>query len=385
MAFTLYPPPSDKDSKTAFGELHIAELTPEIQVQFTYGINTDFLVSGVSGTASITQASGMAIVSAGASTSRADLSTIDTLRYHAGQGSLLRFTAVFTDGVTGSEQTLGLGHLDEGFFFGFDGASFGILRKQNGASIWTAQTDWNKDKMDGTGRSGMTIDPTMGNVYQIQYQWLGFGAILFSIENEHTGKFVEVHEIEYANNNTSPSIFNPTLPIFCTVINTTNSSNIEMRSSSWAAFIEGVDKELGPRNVSGLTEGGITTERLLLALSSTATYLGQTNRVNIVPDIITMSNEGNRDVVFKLIDDPTYSSPSLVNVDVNNSVAILNPSGTISGGSEIIRFDLSKDSSLLFDLGRLGLSLPPEHSIAITVQSSQSTIASVSIGWTEKF
>ena len=43
--------------------------------------------------------------------------------------------------------------------------------------------------MDGTGPSKQTLDPEFGNVFKIQYQWLGFGAIIFSIENSVTGDF----------------------------------------------------------------------------------------------------------------------------------------------------------------------------------------------------
>ena len=76
---------------------------------------------------------------------------------------------------------------------------------------WIYQSDWNVDKLDGTGASGMTLDPTKLNVYQIRYKWLGSGCIGFYIESNITGEFVLVHIIQRANQFQEVSIQNPSL------------------------------------------------------------------------------------------------------------------------------------------------------------------------------
>ncbi len=55
----------------------------------------------------------------------------------------------------------------------------------------------------------MYLSPTKGNVYKMQYQYLGFGQLRFFIEDQQTGGFILVHTIDYANRNTVPS-FNQT-------------------------------------------------------------------------------------------------------------------------------------------------------------------------------
>ena len=58
---------------------------------------------------------------------------------------------------------------------------------------FVSQDQWNIDTMDGLGTSmnpsGVKLDVTKGNVFQIQTQYLGFGGILYSVENPRTGFF----------------------------------------------------------------------------------------------------------------------------------------------------------------------------------------------------
>ena len=43
---------------------------------------------------------------------------------------------------------------------------------QMATELFIPQTEWNGDKLDGTGTSGFTLDPTKGNVFQIGIQYL---------------------------------------------------------------------------------------------------------------------------------------------------------------------------------------------------------------------
>jgi hypothetical protein len=43
------------------------------------------------------------------------------------------------------------------------------------------QSAWNYDKMDGTGPSGMVLNPQRGNVFQIGFQYLGHQMFIFNL------------------------------------------------------------------------------------------------------------------------------------------------------------------------------------------------------------
>lgn len=63
--------------------------------------------------------------------------------------SYLLFFSIFT-GVEGSTQLVVLGNDSNGLIFGYNGATFGVMRRQNGTDYWINQQNWNMDKVDAT-------------------------------------------------------------------------------------------------------------------------------------------------------------------------------------------------------------------------------------------
>ncbi len=101
--------------------------------------------------------------------------------------------------------------------------------------------DFTIDSLDGTGPSGMTIDPLQGNVFQIQYQWLGYGKIQFSVENPETGRLFPVHTIIPANIQALTSLSQPDMQLtsfICTTASGVSEAPV-IRVPSMAAFLEG--------------------------------------------------------------------------------------------------------------------------------------------------
>lgn len=149
--------------KTVFGELLTAEKTPQVQVKFPYGINdlqVQTLLNNTSaGSAVSVSQSVCSITAADTYPSFAQIRTLDTVRYGAGQGSEILFTAAFTAGVALSEQHIGAGDDDEGFFFGYEGADFSIEHHYHGElEIRTLEITQGGDA--GGGTCTITLDGT---------------------------------------------------------------------------------------------------------------------------------------------------------------------------------------------------------------------------------
>ena len=108
---------------------------------------------------------------------------------------------------------------------------------------WSYQSDFNLDKLDGTGPSKMQIDPTQLNVFQIDFRWLGAGRIRYSIEDPATGVLFPFHIDLYANKNTQPSISNPSLRVGYGVVNAAptigTGTDVEVKGASMMGSIEG--------------------------------------------------------------------------------------------------------------------------------------------------
>ncbi len=490
--------PFIEDQKSAFGELLIAEPTPAVQLEFPYNINTEIVESRENNAGTITQASGMAVIqSGGSNNSAAHMLSKAPLRYGPGQGGLVRFTALFTTGVSGSIQLAGIGEVGDGFFFGYNAAAFSILRRESGkpeiqtlsitngattgptgnitinldsiaktvaivngdtarevavkiadtdfkdiglgwsadvnnATIifkawsdsdkagtfslvdtdgtgvvgafvetvagvsttnnWTAQSSWSEDTFSAASPnpSGITLDPTKGNVYQIGYQWLGFGAIEFSIENPATGKFVIVHRIEYANANITPSLQNPTLPLHIMSKNTSNNSNLTIKTSSMAGFTEGRIVDLGIINakVKNITNLG-ATEIPILTIKNKLVYQSTINRVRIEPLFVSFATLATKPIIFRIKVSPTLTgTPAFSDVSTDTSVMSFDTDATgITSGRELFTTILAKEDSEIIDFAKLRKMLNPGETFSITGQSTSGTNqeVTVSITWEELF
>lgn len=123
------------------------------------------------------------------------------------------------------------------------------------SDTWYPQAEWNGDVCDGSesasNPSGMNLNPLLGNVAQIDVQYLGFGAITFKIEAAATGNnpdFVNVHTIRFPNTQTSTSISQPSFPFFISAYNTgTAGGTVTTKCGSFAGFVAGEKRLTGPR------------------------------------------------------------------------------------------------------------------------------------------
>lgn len=372
---------------TAFGELAVAEMTPITGWTFAYNVNTDMVTKTTTGTGAITASSGRAVLSSSAAiNSSAMIASNLPLRYITGQGGLARFTAVFTQGVPGNTQLIGIGDASDGLFFGFDGAYFGILRRSAGVDNWVYEEAWEPGYDWG-------FDPTKGNVYQIRFQWLGYGEIQFSIENPETGGFVLVHRIQYANAHVNTSIRNPTLPIHASSTNTKNSTDVVLMTPSAMAFVEGKVENPTPLHPFALprvreaAKATITTQTSIVTLKSLATWQSVTNRVRSRIRGLSAAVEGTKVVTIKITKGATLGgSPSYSNHSADTSPVQYDVAGTtVTGGTLVYATKLQKTDSRFFDLDYLGIEMGPGETLTFSAESSSSADIDLVVFWTDMF
>ncbi len=236
--------------RSAFGELMVSEKSFSTGWNFFQDLDPDNVSVIVTGSGVVNQADSIAVISSGITTaSTSSVKTKEIVKYLNGTGIEVLFTAIYQTGIIGTVAEVGVGDDNNGFFFQELAGVFGICIRRNGADAFTSQANWNRDKMDGSGISGQTIDITKGNVYKIEYQWLGFGAINFYIEDSVSGLFQLVHREEYANNNTETSISVPNLPMRAFVDNTTSIEDVVIKTSSSGAYNQGKPNTVRPGNI----------------------------------------------------------------------------------------------------------------------------------------
>lgn len=133
-------------------------------------------------------------------------------------------------------------------------------------TAFVARSAWNVDPMDGTGPSGITLDPTKLNVYEVIIPYLGAGTIIWRVM-EPSGHFATVHRVEYPNSATTPSQRNPTYRVGWFAASLGSTTNLTVTGASAAAFVDGEPTSArDPFSTSNLNFTAGTTEYVALAL-----------------------------------------------------------------------------------------------------------------------
>lgn len=395
----------DPSNMSAFGTLEASELTPVIQGDWVYGINTQLWntpVTSGTGASVDTNASRLRIQSGTDSAGYAYITSRKIVRYRAGQGVLFRITPIFTAGAADNIQLWGCGNIasnapQDGYFFGVNGIAPGIVHYNGGTPTWTAQTSWNGDKCNGSAGTSFNWNPAYGTPAMIKYPYLGFGDIEFFLQNPSTGRWILVHTIQYANTTNLVQLGNPSLHIVGYTKNSGNTSNIILYSGSVGAFISGTRNfSSNPRRAIDNNKSSITAETSLFGLRNCTTYNGVANKGMIRLNALSAAVSTNNTLIVirlrigaSIGGSPSYApingstANSGVTITAGNSISSFDTAGTTStGGTYIFNMALSTSSASV-DLTPLELFVSPGEILTVAAFASASSSVVASLNWSE--
>ena len=226
----------DTTSVDAFGRQRIAEPFTLGDYKHIYGLNVDFVDSESGAGSSITFQANKAcarLITGIGSTAYAIHQTRAYHHYQPGKSQLIfssfnffapqqnatKRTGYFDDRDGIFLEQVGLSTSD-GINAGIGTYNWVIRSYTSGIATETRipQSQWNKDKCDGTGVSGFNIDFTKTQLAFIDFQWLGVGRVRCGFA--HNGQLITAHEFYHSNNNDKVYISNPNLPVRCEIRNT---------------------------------------------------------------------------------------------------------------------------------------------------------------------
>ena len=106
---------------------------------------------------------------------------------------------------------------NNGIFFECDGSLSWNIAKNGSITETVTQANWNVDKLDGTGPSGITLEPEATQILIIDYEWLGVGRVRVGFVID--GLIYYVHYFNHANDDTFTSVYmsTPNLPLRYTI------------------------------------------------------------------------------------------------------------------------------------------------------------------------
>lgn len=141
--------------------------------------------------------------------------TMQRFNYQPGKSQMAFITFVMNNSAANITKRVGLFDDDNGIFFENDGGnlSLNIRSSTSGAPVDTsvAQANWNLDKFNGAGESGVTLDPTKAQILFIDLEWLGVGRVRTGFVID--GIPIYAHEFLHANSIASVYMTTPNLPV----------------------------------------------------------------------------------------------------------------------------------------------------------------------------
>ena len=254
------------------------------------------------------------------------------------------------------QQQVGLFDDLNGIFFRMNGTTPEmVIRKDGVDNEVVPQSQWNVDRLDGTGASGITIDFTKSQVFVTDYQWLGVGRVRVGFNLD--GRFYYTHYFSHANSITEPYMFQPSLPARWEIKNTGETDSVSsMMCICYAVYVEGSDLQTGFDQSASTNQTAITlganenSVKGLLAVRLKNTVNGQPNRAIAQVrdwDIVTSLTAQYKVLILQGIDDlagtPVWESATptgwcefttdfrLATPDPANSVVLFN--GFAAGAS----------------------------------------------------
>ena len=268
---------------------------------------------------------------------------------------------------------------------------------QDGAppnDFWTYQSDFNIDKLDGTGKSGMVIDTSKLNIFIIDFRWLGAGRIRYSIEDPATGCIIPFHIVHYSNQNTVPHISNPSMRIGYGVVNVVPSlagETVTVQGASMMGAIEGqVIRNTTTKaiSVSGDYGGGgllANTEHCFLTLKNNRiAVVGKPNVLNQRELIINSlsvaikdngaSGDSLRILIYKNAETANVQEYTLVDTLMSYSETLTEINAN-QEGKRIGSFAISTNSDLTIDLTPLRIILTPLETLSVALISVNKIIS----------
>ena len=386
-----------------FNDIVTAELTPVVQLSFHYGLLTSMGAATTANSATVdTNLSRLRLQSGTNSAGSAVYTSREPARYRTGQGVVARFTALWDGATASNTQFVGLNTTEDAYGFGFNGIAFGIRFKYFTTDTWIAQTAWNGDLCDGTGKSGFNWDKTKGNVMMIKYPFLGYGPITFWVMHP-TGYWILCHTILYPNSSTSTQIQNANMFFVASNINSGSTTARIMYVGSVGLFSCGkTEYPCSPQWGIDSSKATITTETNLLTLKVATTYNGIANRglvrlrnISFANTVNTLSAAGVATYRLKLGaslgGSPSYTTISGSTADAGvtitsgNSMVSYDVAGTtVSNGTYKFSQVISQNGNNTFDLTPFSLYLLPGDTMTISAAAGTSATCAVAINWDEE-
>jgi hypothetical protein len=208
---------SNKAQNDAFGRLRVSNPTTLFDSSHRYRDNNLWsTLSANGGSVSFNPSQGLMELNvtntAGASAIR---ETTKVFSYQPGKSLLVMNTFVMASSATNLRQRVGYFGEQNGIYFQLDDGNISTVKRSfvTGSVVdnVVSRSNWNGDKLDGTGSSGIVLDITKAQIFWMDIEWLGVGTVRVGFVIN--GQFIICHSFHHANIIDSTYITTASLPL----------------------------------------------------------------------------------------------------------------------------------------------------------------------------
>lgn len=274
-------------------------------------------------------------------------------------GKTLQVLLTFATGTLPPELRFRTGYFDDDngvYVEQFDDEIAIVLRsKASGSVVETLrdQGNWNIDKFDGQGRSGIRLDKTKTQVVAIDYQWHAAGIIrvFFIID----GMLMEAHEFRNSNAIFGPFMTTPNLPVRYELTNVGGGASDSIDIISTSVSMEGGYESTGPTfgADTGDTLVSLASRRALISIRPKLMFKSLVNRGMIIPVEFSVLAD-QKEARFELIYDGTLGGVPAWNSADDESIVEYDVSGTtVTGGIKLKSVYIERERDIAVAPGML--------------------------------
>jgi len=261
--------------------------------------------------------------------------------YQPGKSLLILSTFVMSQAKTGLTQSVGYFNDNNGFYVSLEDSTLYFVERSvvTGSIVNTkvSQSNWNYDKLNGLGLSGLTLDITKAQILWIDMEWLGVGSVRMGFVIN--GQFILCHVFNHANLISSTYITTASLPLRYIIGNnasTSGGSTLKQICSSVISEggyeLRGVQNSIGIPILTPITFAVAGTYYPIVGLRL---KVAKIDAIVVLTAISVLGLGNGKNYSWRLVQGGTITGGAWVSAGANSPTEY-NITGTTSAGGSVI-------------------------------------------------
>jgi len=366
-----------------FGRTKISEPFTIFDSQHRYQENQDYSNTfAVGGSTSYNASASLVNMDVTAdSGSEVTRETFRIFPYQPGKSLQVMQTFVFAPPKENLRQRAGYFTRSNGFFLEQDGTDIYFVRRTSSSGqlqeIKVPQSEWNTDRLDGSGPSDVVLDLSKAQILFSEYEWLGVGSVRLGFAID--GYFIVCHQFNHANYIDTTYMTTAALPARLEITNTGPTDSASTLKQICTTVISN-GGYFRPTYQSTTIRPAETVSTAFYPLISIRMAAGRTDSV-IIPTGIDLSPVDSGDFEFVLTKNSTLTGGTWIPRGPKNNVEY-NITGTSMTVGQILQegffsstnqstsaVTINDNKNFSYQLGRTNAATPVSDVITIGVRT----------------